>query len=127
MDKAVLKKVIKPLIKECLKEVLVEEGLVKVVNECTTPLVKQTLTNVPESKDFIRNLKKESVEKKATTTKDIKKIAASTLGFDLFEGTKPAPAEGESYEGEGVNIESLINENIGSWTNTLGISQRKKA
>lgn len=127
MDKNSLKKVIKPLIKECLKEVLVEEGLVKLIKEYNTSgEEKQVVKNVPESTEFIRGLKQESIKNKHLSTQKNKETlneklnaAASTLGFNPFSGTKPAPEDGE-YEDSGVNIDKLINTNANSWNKRLG-------
>lgn len=120
MDKSSLKKVIKPLIKECLKEVLVEEGLLKFINENT---VKQQV--LPESKPVIKKLQQESVEKKKLVKEEFKK-SLNFVGFNPFEGTESIDVLEEKSD-EGININSFINENMDSWNQQLNIIERKKA
>lgn len=110
MDKNSLKKVIKPLIKECLREVLMEEGLVKVIKEY----------NVPEQPRQV--LKKETPQRKIPQQTQIKE-SVSLNGFNIFEGTKPAPKDGEYIEEDGVNIDRLVNKNQNSWFQHLGKPQ----
>lgn len=120
MDKSALKKVIKPLIKECLKEVLVEEGLIKVINE--SRVSQQTL---PENKPVIKKLQQESVQQKRVSQDQFKK-SVTFAGFNPFEGTNSIDEMEEKSE-EGLNINSFINENMDSWNQQLNMIERKKA
>lgn len=108
-----LKKVIKPLIKECLKEVLVEEGLISVINE----------TKVKSQETFIQNPVRQNPVKE-NLHKQTKYISNSS--FNPFEGTV-STEEKEKIKDEGINISSLINENSGVWNDHLEYYERKKA
>lgn len=124
MDKSALKKVIKPLIKECLKEVLVEEGLIKFINENVS---QPRHVNTPESKPVIRKLKDDSIKEKVQSQKQLKE-SVNFMGFNPFEGTDSLDViEEKNKQSNGVNINSLLSENVNSWNEQLNILERKKA
>lgn len=127
-EKKQMKSIIKPLIKECLTEVLVEQGLIKVIQEHNLreniqPEEKKRL--IPEGKPLIKGLQKESAELKKQAIQEVKNIA-SFSGFDPFAGTEDIDTM-ESKAQEGVNVDKLFDENmINSWNQQLELIEGKR-
>jgi hypothetical protein len=129
VKKSELKKILKPLVKECIKESLYEEGLLKnIVSQVVegyssgaTPIVENNPVSAPVSEKEIKaaeNMKKKLEETKKQMLNAIG--GASYGGVDVFAGTTPAPAQGNSHgnvmEGvdpsdPGVDISKIFNQN----------------
>ena len=122
MKKNELKKILKPLIKECIKEVIFEEGtLSTIISEVMkgtsgSQQIVETKTQQPKQ-DFARQ------ERKLQEAKERKRKLLDSIGTDayngvnLFEGTTPAPAQGQQGQGPldgiapsdpGVDISSIF-------------------
>ena len=139
MNKTELKKILKPLIKQCIKEVIFEDGTLStiisevasglgtanVISETKLVSKKQTLETDQEAKAR-RAKNQHSLEiRKKKMLEAIGKDAYN--GVNLFEGTTPAPSQGEQGKGAlsgvspddpGVDISSFAS--AGMWKKLAG-------
>ena len=135
MNKNELKQVLKPLIKECIREVIFEEGaLSSVVSE----VVKGMGQPIVETKQKFPTKQKPQYETdaqaKATLQERRKKMMEAVggdayNGVNLFEGTTPAPAQGEASHGAlsgvdpndaGVDISAVMGKSAAIWSKMAG-------
>ena len=135
MNKKELKQVLKPLIKECIREVIFEEGaLSSVVSE----VVKGMGQPIVETKQRFPTKQKpqyETDEQAKARLDEKKKHMMNAIGIDayngvnLFEGTTPAPAQGQASHGAlsgvepddaGVDISSIMNKSSAIWSKMVG-------
>ncbi len=135
MNKKDLKQVLKPLIKECIREVIFEEGaLSSVVSE----VVKGMGQPIVETKQRFPTKQKpqyETDEQAKARLDEKKKHIMNAIGIDayngvdLFEGTTPAPAQGQASHGAlsgvdpddaGVDISSIMNKSSAIWSKMVG-------
>ena len=135
MNKKELKQVLKPLIKECIREVIFEEGaLSSVVSE----VVKGMGQPIVETKQRFPTKQKpqyETDEQAKARLDEKKKHIMNAIGIDayngvdLFEGTTPAPAQGQASHGAlsgvdpddaGVDISSIMNKSSAIWSKMVG-------
>ena len=135
MNKNELKQVLKPLIKECIREVIFEEGaLSSVVSE----VVKGMGQPIVETKQKFPTKQKPQYETdeqaKARLQERRKKMmeavgGAAYNGVNLFEGTTPAPAQGEASHGAlsgvdpndaGVDISAVMGKSAAIWSKMAG-------
>ena len=135
MNKNELKQVLKPLIKECIREVIFEEGaLSSVVSE----VVKGMGQPIVETKQKFPTKQKPQYETdeqaKARLQERRKKRmeavgGAAYNGVNLFEGTTPAPAQGEASHGAlsgvdpndaGVDISAVMGKSAAIWSKMAG-------
>ena len=135
MNKNELKQVLKPLIKECIREVIFEEGaLSSVVSE----VVKGMGQPIVETKQKFPSKQKPQYETdeqaKARLQERRKKMMEAVgggayNGVNLFEGTTPAPAQGEATHGAlsgvdpndaGVDISSIMGKSAAIWSKMAG-------
>jgi hypothetical protein len=135
MNKKELKHVLKPLIKECIREVIFEEGaLSSVVSE----VVKGMGQPIVETKQRFPTKQKpqyETDEQAKARLDEKKKHMMNAIGIDayngvdLFEGTTPAPAQGQASHGAlsgvdpndaGVDISSIMNKSSAIWSKMVG-------
>lgn len=128
MKKAELKAVLKPLIKECIKEAIFEDGVLsgiiaEVVQGVTSDKAliesKQSLTSRPQQ----RNIPERSTAAAQARKELIDSINKDAYGgVDIFEGTEPISAAGNSSEPQpgsplgdiapndpGVDINGILN------------------
>lgn len=129
MKKNELKKILKPLVKECIRESLYEEGLLKnIVSQVVegysagvSPIVEKKAVAKPVNMKKNEDTSKMKAKLDETKKKMLSAIGASSYGgVDVFQGTTPAPTEGDSYgnvmEGvspndPGVDISAIFNQN----------------
>ena len=135
MNKNELKQVLKPLIKECIREVIFEEGaLSSVVSE----VVKGMGQPIVETKQKFPSKQKpqyETDEQAKARLQERRKKMMEAVGGDayngvnLFEGTTPAPAQGEATHGAlsgvdpndaGVDISSIMGKSAAIWSKMAG-------
>ncbi len=135
MNKNELKQVLKPLIKECIREVIFEEGaLSSVVSE----VVKGMGQPIVETKQKFSTKQKpqyETDEQAKTRLQERRKKMMDAVGGDayngvnLFEGTTPAPTQGEANHGAlsgvdpndaGVDISAVIGKSAAIWSKMAG-------
>jgi len=135
MNKKELKQVLKPLIKECIREVIFEEGaLSSVVSE----VVKGMGQPIVETKQKFPTKQKpqyETDDQAKARLDEKKKHMMNAIGFDayngvdLFEGTTPAPAQGQASQGAlsgvdpndaGVDISSIMSKSSAIWSKMVG-------
>lgn len=135
MNKNELKQVLKPLIKECIREVIFEEGaLSSVVSE----VVKGMGQPIVETKQKFPTKQKpqyETDEQAKARLQERRKKMMEAVGGDayngvnLFEGTTPAPAQGEASHGAlsgvdpndaGVDISAVMGKSAAIWSKMAG-------
>ncbi len=135
MNKNELKQVLKPLIKECIREVIFEEGaLSSVVSE----VVKGMGQPIVETKQKFPTKQKpqyETDEQAKARLQERRKKMMEAVGGDayngvnLFEGTTPAPAQGEANHGAlsgvdpndaGVDISAVMGKSAAIWSKMAG-------
>ena len=135
MNKNELKQVLKPLIKECIREVIFEEGaLSSVVSE----VVKGMGQPIVETKQKFPTKQKpqyETDEQAKARLQERRKKMMEAVGGDayngvnLFEGTTPAPAQGEASHGAlsgvdpndaGVDISAVMGNSAAIWSKMAG-------
>jgi len=135
MNKNELKQVLKPLIKECIREVIFEEGaLSSVVSE----VVKGMGEPIVETKQKFPTKQKpqyETDEQAKARLQERRKKMMEAVGGDayngvnLFEGTTPAPAQGEASHGAlsgvdpndaGVDISAVMGKSAAIWSKMAG-------
>ena len=131
MNKNELKQALKPLIKECIREVIFEEGaLSSVVSE----VVKGMGQPIVETKQKFPTKQKpqyETDEQAKARLQERRKKMMEAVGGDayngvnLFEGTTPAPAQGEASHGAlsgvdpndaGVDISAVMGKSAAIWS-----------
>ena len=143
-----LKKIIKPLIKECLKEVLIEEGLVRTINEIkkvTTPLevignydldkINGNGNRFKPSEEQVNNIQKQMQQEAISKQKSVQQInenrkkmldAIGKGGFDAFAGTQPLKEDVQIKASDpGVDINGLMG-NKDVWNKMLDGMAGKK-
>jgi len=103
MKKSELKHILKPLIKECIKEALFEEGILSnIVSEVvkglgTNTIVEQQPQPVFETKAFMPKDREPKTQINETRKRMLDAIGKDSFnGVDLFEGTSPMRAGGQS-------------------------------
>lgn len=124
MKKSELKQALKPLIKECIKECIFDDGVLSgIITEVVAGL--ETRRIVTEGATIIKKddrkmeLKKKEEEYEQQRQERIKRLnetALNKVGVDIFENTKPAPAEtsgggalsGTDPRDAGVNIDGIL-------------------
>ena len=137
MNKKELKKVLKPLIKECIKEVMFEDGtLSSIIAEVMRgtqsapqqPIVEQQQYQKPQSRlETDEEARTRLASKRKTLMDSIGQGAYN--GVNLFEGTTPAPAQGEASHGAlsgvdpndaGVDISAVMGKSAAIWSKMAG-------
>ncbi len=108
MKKSEFKKLIKPIVHECIKESLLEEGLISgIIAEVVKGMAPQTIveTKAEKSKSdpVMERMKANAFSSdQSAKLKEHKKKLMSAIGgqayngVNLFEGTTPAPAQGNA-------------------------------
>ena len=106
MKKSEFKKLIKPIVQECIKESLLEDGLIsgvisEVVKGITPRTIVETKAEEPKSDPVMERMKANAFSNdQSAKLKEHKKKLMSAIGggayngVNLFEGTTPAPAQG---------------------------------
>ena len=106
MKKSEFKKLIKPIVQECIKESLLEDGLIsgviaEVVKGITPRTIVETKAEEPKSDPVTERMKANAFSNdQSAKLKEHKKKLMSAIGggayngVNLFEGTTPAPAQG---------------------------------
>ena len=136
MKKSEFKKLIKPIVSECIKESLMEDGLIsgiiaEVVRGMSTtqPIVEDISPAEPRLQPAKNNAfsEKQSGKLKEHRAKLMSAIGGESFnGVNLFEGTTPAPAQGnpqqqsnpmsgQSPSDAGVDIGNLFGSVGRSW------------
>ena len=106
MKRNELKQILKPLIKECIKEAILEEGLLSnIISEVvkglgTNTIVESQVANpqpVFETRAFMPKDRKPKTQINETRKRMLDAIGKDSFnGVDLFEGTTPMRASGQS-------------------------------
>ena len=135
MKKEELKKVLKPLIKECIREVIFEEGALSSVVSEVVKGMGQPLVENKQSFPTKKQPQYETDEQAKARLDEQRKKMMDAIGGDayngvnLFEGTTPAPAQGQASHGAlsgvdpddaGVDISSIMNKSSAIWSKMVG-------
>ena len=140
MKKSELKRALKPLIKECIREVILEESgvLSKVVSEgasglataaptahVVTELAEAGVNKDVEHEQYLQKLEEVKQQKQEM----LNAIGAEAYGgIDIFEGTSPAPPQGDGRSplsgrdprDPGIDISNIMNTNSALWKTLAG-------
>jgi|TARA_R110002012_G_scaffold55126_1_gene140810 hypothetical protein len=110
MKKSEFKKLIKPIVQECIKESLLADGILsEIIGQVAKGMMPQTIveakTASPSPDPTVERMKANafSVEQGGKLKEHKTKLMAaiggeSYNGVDLFEGTTPAPAQGNPQQ-----------------------------
>jgi hypothetical protein len=149
MKKTELKKILKPLIKECVREAIFEDGILSgIISEVTrgfggTPLAAAPSPPIAADPVSDRIQRNAFDKEQATGLREHKKKLMAAIGTDayngvnLFEGTTPAPAQGnprqmaDALHGHeprdaGVDISNLFGSVGSHWNAHMGVPKEGK-
>ena len=129
MKKSELKNLIKPIIEECIRDILLKEGMLSTI-------ISEVMIGVSKQQPIIENNtqapslnQKSAKSAKLDELHENKKKLLNEIGRDafggvnIFEGTTPAPAQGNKYgamkdtdpSDPGINIDGLSNVMGNTW------------
>jgi hypothetical protein len=146
MKKSELKKILKPLITECIKEVMFEDGVLSgIISEVARGVGGIAIEEPkPKPNPVLERMNQNAFGSKTPNKlTEHKKQLMSAIGqeayngIDLFEGTTPAPAQGEMGQqvsplanvapgDAGVSIDGLFGAVGGNWTAHMSDVKERK-
>ena len=146
MKKSELKKILKPLITECIKEVMFEDGVLSgIISEVARGVGGIAIEEPKPKPNPVLERMNQNAFRSKTSNKltEQKKQLMSAIGqeayngIDLFEGTTPAPAQGEMGQqasplanvapgDAGVSIDGLFGAVGGNWTAHMSDVKERK-
>jgi len=146
MKKSELKKILKPLITECIKEVMFEDGVLSgIISEVARGVGGIAIEEPkPKPNPVLERMNQNAFGSKTSNKlREQKKQLMSAIGqeayngIDLFEGTTPAPAQGEMGQqasplanvapgDAGVSIDGLFGAVGGNWTAHMSDVKERK-